>query len=193
MTHDEFQDWFLYHLACFPEVRGWMKRNTPPGLSDDKQPIRAWERVLTRFDKATAMQASDALLSGEIAAKGFGAHPTAIAEFCRKRMPAGQANEQAAEGGETCRCDHGFLEVVEDGRPVSVLCTCGRGYYRARCLQQTGFRPMRHYRYGDVLWEDQQVYEAELAIWEAKQRRDAKEPLTAFDKEILRQCDKWGL
>ena len=158
MTDHEFQQWYDHHLGCFPELRAWFKRNTPADATEESRPIQAWKRVLSAFPLGAAKEASGALLSGEITARGFSAHPAAIADYCRLRSSR-LVSSDAPDRFPPCICTDGYLTIIDDERRKwAVLCTCPRGDHRAECHQKigagNGASPMRRYRECDVLEEE---------------------------------------
>lgn len=152
MNASEFRDWFDHHVACFPDLRGWMKRNTPSEGPDDNRPIRAWEKALSSVSLGLARDATDAMFAGNIPdPRGFSRHPAAVIDYCRSRVSS-VAPGDAFEGTAPCVCVRGYLTVIDDaGMKWSVLCTCARGDHRADMHRRAGAKPMRRYQSTDRL------------------------------------------
>lgn len=155
MTDAEFTDWLDHHLCCFPELRGWLKRNTPEGTPEEKRPVQAWKRVLIGLPVGAAKEASDAILAGDVSVRGFGQHPAAVVEFCRQRT-IHHCDDLSGDRFPPCVCTHGYLDIlpVNGGYGDVVLCTCPRGDHREECHRKIGATPMRRFREGDVLESD---------------------------------------
>lgn len=150
MTEAEFREWYDHHRTNFPELDGWLLRNTPKDAPEEKRPLRAWSRVMASVPLGKAKAASDAMLAGDIPdPKGFSKHPAAIIAYCR----AGSSSEPTEDTRfPPCACNRGYLDVIDaEGFSCVVLCTCAAGDHRAACHERIGAKPMRRFKEGDRL------------------------------------------
>jgi len=119
MTRDEFNDWFLYHAACFTGIHTWLRK--VPGKPREGQPGRAdvlaaWARALSRTDLDDAKAATDKLFEGaEEPPRSYEKHPAAVAAIARKirgKRGDDSSGPRYIDGHETFHC----TRCQDDGR-----------------------------------------------------------------------------
>ncbi|MBN2579131.1 MAG: hypothetical protein JXB10_09085 [Pirellulales bacterium] len=89
MTHEEFQEWLVFHKSCFTGIDAWLEKvirgENAPSL---KAILGRWFDVLKDVPLRDAKNATMKIHSGEAAEpKGYDRHPSAVRAIAGKNRP----------------------------------------------------------------------------------------------------------
>lgn len=183
MTHDEVRQWAKHHRTCYPGFATWFGKFPSTATRDDDvtkaDMVTHWRRQLEPFEFADAIEATDAMVRGDIEEpRGYDRHLTAVITFCRLKQRARKRDERPAflDGEQLITCqicqDQGrvivwslkSMRAARDGNLGSrgtlyssaVACTCETGDDFARSMIRYNENIMRIAPFGPDRMADEE-------------------------------------
>lgn len=120
MNDAEYREWMRAHMAAFPGILDWLKRQGTDGSTDVSN---AWKACLSDVDRIDALEATKLMNLGEESVPtGFGDHARAVRKLAKRLRSARMENKKAdrrtsyVDGEPTVDCrlcqDSGWVMVV---------------------------------------------------------------------------------